>query len=161
MERSVAETLMGAIVLAVGITFGFFAYNTSGVNASSGGSYPLQASFDTVDGISSGSDVRIGGVKVGVVNRVDLDTKTYRAVVHFQLREQVKIPTDTAAAIVSESLLGGKYLSLTPGGDEENLAANGRIAVTQSSVNLESLIGRFMFSGADKKEPAAEAPKGL
>lgn len=155
MDRSFAETLMGAFVLSVAVFFGIFAYNASGIKASTG-TYKLQAKFDTIDGIGAGNDVRIGGVKIGVVDSIDLDPQTYLAIVTLQVRDGIKLPKDSGAAIVSESLLGNKYIALTPGGEEDMLEAGGIIKYTQSSVNLESLIGRFMFSGdkgaAEKKE---------
>jgi phospholipid/cholesterol/gamma-HCH transport system substrate-binding protein len=53
-------------------------------------------------------------------------------------------------------LLGGKFLSLVPGGEEEMLPDGGQIAYTESGVNLEEMIGKFIFSAADNK---AETPK--
>lgn len=146
MERNLVETLMGAVVLTVAVLFAFLAYQTSGYRES-GGSYMLQARFDSVDGIGVGSDIRIGGIKVGVVEKMILDMKTYLAVVTFVVDDDVELPSDSSAAVVSEGLLGGRYIALTPGGDVNLLKDGEEIAYTQSSVNLESLIGRFMFNG--------------
>lgn len=148
MERSLAETLMGAAVLLVAVFFGMFAYNSS--NMKPANTYPLKAKFDSVDGVGIGNDVRIGGVKIGVVSDVELDPETYMAVMTIEVGNGIKLSKDTSASIVSESLLGSKYVSLSPGGDETNLKAGDYIKHTQSSVNIESLIGRFMFS--DKGE---------
>ena len=144
MTRNLLETLLGAVVLAVAIGFLTFAYNTSQVTENGG--YELIARFDKVDGLERGSDVRISGIKVGTVLDQTLDPETYRAEVRFSLREDIQLPADTSAAVVSNGLLGGKYLALVPGGDIEMLQPGGEVTLTQSAVNLEDLIGHMIFS---------------
>jgi phospholipid/cholesterol/gamma-HCH transport system substrate-binding protein len=144
MTRNLLETLLGAIVLIVAIGFLLFAYNTSQVDRNGG--YELIARFDKVDGLERGSDVRISGIKVGSVIDQSLDSETYRAEVRFSLREDIQLPADTSAAVVSNGLLGGKYLALVPGGDIEMLEAGDEVTLTQSAVNLEDLIGHMIFS---------------
>ena len=58
----------------------------------------------------------------------------------------MKLPDDSSAEITSEGLLGGNYLSLAPGGDEKMLPPGGRVTITQSAVNIEHLLGKFIFS---------------
>ena len=144
MTRNLLETLLGAIVLIVAVGFLVFAYNTSQVDRNGG--YELIARFDKVDGLERGSDVRISGIKVGTVVSQSLDAETYRAEVRFSLREDIRLPADTSAAVVSNGLLGGKYLALVPGGDIEMLDAGEEVTLTQSAVNLEDLIGHMIFS---------------
>jgi phospholipid/cholesterol/gamma-HCH transport system substrate-binding protein len=144
MSRNLLETLLGAIVLIVAIGFLLFAYNTSQVEREGG--YELIARFDKVDGLERGSDVRISGIKVGTVIDQSLDPETYRAEVRFSLREDIQLPADTSAAVVSNGLLGGKYLALVPGGDIEMLGPGGEVTLTQSAVNLEDLIGHMIFT---------------
>ena len=110
------------------------------------GGYELIARFDKVDGLERGSDVRISGIKIGTVLDQALDPETYRAEVRFSLREDVRLPADTSAAVVSNGLLGGKYLALVPGGDIEMLEPGDEVTLTQSAVNLEDLIGHMIFS---------------
>ena len=144
MNRSLLETLLGAIVLIVAIAFLGYAYSNSQVGGGDG--YELLARFDRVDGLETGSDVRISGIKVGSVTGQSLDPETYRAEVRFTVREDVELPLDTSAAVVSASLLGGKYLQLVPGGDPDVLQPGEQITLTQSAVNLEDLIGQMIFS---------------
>jgi phospholipid/cholesterol/gamma-HCH transport system substrate-binding protein len=143
-RHGVAETLTGAVVLVVVAAFLAYAVAHSGRTAGSG--YPLQARFDHIDGLNVGGDVRIAGVKVGTVTDEQLDTKSFGAVVTMTVRDGIQLPKDTGAAITSESLLGGKYISLSPGGDDANLKPGQTITVTQSSVSLEELLGKFIFS---------------
>jgi phospholipid/cholesterol/gamma-HCH transport system substrate-binding protein len=150
MSRNLLETLLGAIVLIVAIGFLLFAYNTSQVKENGG--YELIARFDKVDGLERGSDVRISGIKVGSVLDQTLDPETYRAEVRFSLREDIQLPADTSAAVVSNGLLGGKYLALIPGGDIEMLEPGGEVTLTQSAVNLEDLIGHMIFNQGGEEQ---------
>ncbi len=153
MNKTKLETIVGAAVLGVALSFSYFAYNSSNLKEIDG--YTVNARFNSVDGIGNGSEVRIGGIKVGQVVEMDLDPKSYEAVVSIQLREDVKLPEDSTAAIVSASLLGGKYVNVEPGGMEDLLGDGDEISFTQSSVNFESLIGKMVHSGGGVEDDAA------
>ncbi len=154
MKTNVLEVTMGAVILVVFAFCIIFAYSTSQWQPSKG--YEVIARFDRIDGIMRGSDVRLSGVKVGTIKDLHLDPKTYLAVVHLTLEPHVSLPTDSAAEIVSDGLLGGKYLALVPGGEDANIAPGGEIVHTQSAVSLESLIGKFIFNAQEKKEEAVQ-----
>jgi phospholipid/cholesterol/gamma-HCH transport system substrate-binding protein len=157
MRRNLLETLLGAIVLVVAIGFLTFAYRSSQISDADG--YELLARFDRVDGLERGADVRISGIKVGTVVGQTLDPETFRAEIRFTLRDDVQLPLDTSAAVVSNGLLGGKHLALVPGGDIEMLQPGDEVTLTQSAINLEDLIGRMIFSqGAGSPGPKAGAP---
>jgi len=160
MGRNLIETVLGAVVLAVAGGFLIFAYNQGAGSKVDG--YKVLARFDDLSGIATGSEVRIGGMKIGVVDGLSLDQKTYQATAHLTIQEQVKLPKDTSAAIASAGLLGDKFIKLEPGGDESILKSGDMITFTQSSISLEELIGKFMFSGGgvdDKNKAAAPAPQ--
>lgn len=141
------EIIVGTFVLFCAIFFFFNSFKSAKV--STNGGYHLIAKFDNVDGINGGSDVKISGVKIGTVEDQFLDEKDFRATLRLNISQSVKLPADTSAKIASEGLLGSKYLSITPGGDEENLKDGEEIQFTQSSVNFEDLLGKFIF-GNDK-----------
>lgn len=144
MRRNVIETVMGAVVLIVAGLFLFFSYSTAQLRSVDG--YAVIAKFDRIDGLALGSDVRISGIKVGTVHSQRLDPETFLAEVSMSIDPSVKLPRDSSAEIVSESLLGGKYMAIVPGGSEDLLEEGGEIRFTQSPVSLEQLIGKFMFS---------------
>lgn len=146
-RRNAAEILAGLAVLIVAAGFLAYALATSGAAGVPG--YPLSAEFDRIDGLSAGSDVRMAGVKVGAVTATSVDPKTYLATVNFTLQDNIELPTDSSASIASQSLLGGKYLALVPGGSETMIKPGGRITITQGSVSLEDLLGKFIFSVTD------------
>ena len=150
MGGNLVETLIGAVVLVVAAGFLLFAYGRTDVGAVAG--YEVIAKFERVDGLVIGSDVRMSGIKIGTVVNQVLDNVDYLAVVRLSVDPSVKLPDDTAAEIVSDGLLGSKYVSLVPGGADEMIEAGGEIKFTQSSISLEQLIGKLMFS-----EPQDEA----
>src|SRR5438552_13889798 len=107
MKTSLLEVVMGAGVLVVCGCFIIFVYSTSQWQPSKG--YEVIAKFDRIDGLMRGSDVRLSGVKVGTIRDIHLDPDTYLAVVHVTLSPDVMLPKDSAAEIVSDGLLGGKF----------------------------------------------------
>lgn len=147
MKRSAVETILGAVVILVAGYFLVFSYKTANVGAVNG--YEITADFAGVGGLAAGDDVVISGVKVGSVMGVDLVPDTYLARVHISVGSDIHLPIDTAALISSESLLGGRYLALEPGADEEFIKHGGRIQFTQAPQNLEQLLGQFIFSMQD------------
>ena len=143
MHRNLIETVMGGVVLAVALFFLVFAYTSAGLGEVDG--YEVTARFPSIEGLNVGSDVRISGVKVGTVVAQKLNPATFLAEVRMSIDDSIELPIDTAAIIASEGLLGGKFMRLEPGGDEELIVAGGAIEYTQSPVNLEDLLGRFIF----------------
>lgn len=156
MGRSLIETLMGVLVLAVAGLFVVFAYNTTSLRAVGG--YELSAKFPRVDGLSRGADVRLSGIKVGTVVDQRLEPETFLAVVRVNIDSSIKLPIDTVAQVASEGLFGGNFVALVPGGDDKTIPPGGEIRFTQPPVNLVQLLGRFMFSPGEK-EPAPATPK--
>ncbi|WP_439576753.1 outer membrane lipid asymmetry maintenance protein MlaD [Elioraea sp.] len=146
-RRSIAEILAGALVLAVAAVFLFYAVTHSGRTLTTG--YTLTAKFDRIDGLPQGAAVRLSGVKIGSVVGQRIDRETYLAVVTMQIDPGIQLPTDTSAEITSESLLGGRYIALVPGGSDRMLADGSTIEATQSAISLEALLGRFIFSVTD------------
>lgn len=158
MKQNIFETLLGAVVIVVAVGFLIYATRTANVGDVKG--YEIVADFSSVGGLRAGDEVQISGVKVGQVARVELDGKAYLARVVMTVDNAVKLPSDTAATITSASLLGGKTLSLIPGGAEDMLEAGGKVEYTQAPQNLEELLGKFIFSVQDNKknDQAAGAP---
>ena len=143
------DFFIGTIVLFVAGFF-FFSSFSKTHQLKNSENYFLIAKFSTADGINTGADVKIAGVKVGNVIKQELDSKTYQAIIHFELNKNVLIPADSSIKVASEGLLGSKYLAIAVGSDSEFLQPNQEIAFTQSSVNFEELLGKFIFSNNNK-----------
>ena len=150
MGNNIVETLIGAVVLVIAVFFVIFAYTSTGVGPTTG--YELSARFTRVDGLSVGSDVRMSGIKVGTVVEQSLDRETFDALVIFNVKDDVKVPDDTAVKITSDGLLGDSYVSLEPGGSDTFLAAGEELTITQGAVNLMDLIAQAVFGSAKSDE---------
>jgi phospholipid/cholesterol/gamma-HCH transport system substrate-binding protein len=155
-----AEIITGAVVLL--LAAGFLGYAIASTGRSSVSGYPLTARFSSIDGLASGSDVRLAGVKVGNVAATSIDPQTFQAVVSMQVGSDIKLPKDSSAAVTSDGLLGGKYIAISPGGDDQTIPAGGAITITQGSVSLEQLLGKFIFSVTDmvnaQQKPGEQKP---
>ena len=159
MSENRAEILAGAAVLAAAIGFLVYATGGSGLTAAAG-TYPLKASFRSVDGITPGSDVRLAGVKVGSITALTLNPETFFADASIAVDNNIQLPTDTAILISSEGLLGGNFVELVPGGALDILAPGDEIEDTQGSVSLISLLLKFVSGGASGDKSAAPAAPG-
>lgn len=145
MKQDFIESLVGFAVIIIALVFFVFAYkigNSSKVEAG----YSLKAKFQDVEGIVKGSDVMLAGVKIGAVTDIDLDKNSFFALLTIKVNNDVKLPNDTRIAIVTSGILGSRYISVIPGTSEEILIEGNEIKYTQSSVNIETLIGKLIYS---------------
>ncbi len=142
MANSAAETLVGAAVVAVAVGFLAFASQSTSMGTTSD-SYELNASFNSAEGISVGTDVRLAGVKVGTVTGLELDRETYQARLSFAVAKDVLIPDDSEISVASEGLLGGSFIEVAPGGSDFMLEDGEEVLLTQSSVSLLNLLLKF------------------
>jgi phospholipid/cholesterol/gamma-HCH transport system substrate-binding protein len=151
---------MGAVVLFVAGFFLVFAYSSADLRKVQG--YMITANFPMVDGLKAGGDVKINGVKVGSISDMELITnpgpEEFLVRTSMTILPTVNIPTDSIAMAASESLLGGKYLSIEIGVDEEMLPKDGtgKLTRTQAPMRLDDLIGQLIYS--NKTSTAAQAP---
>ena len=150
MGKNLAETLIGIVVLAGAAIFLSFAYSKGGLKTVDG--YKVVGKFDRVDGLAEGSDVRMSGIKIGTVVSQRLDAKTYLAVLTMNVKNDIKLPRDSSIKIVADGLLGDKYLSITPGAEDEMISPGGELFHTQGSVDFLSLMGRMIFSQTGAKD---------
>jgi len=154
-KENVVESIVGLVVILVAVWFVTAAYaRTSG---GGGPGYLVTARFPNSTGVSVGTDVRVSGIKIGSVATQRLDPKTFQAVLELRVANDVRFPTDSSAAITSEGILGGSYISLTPGGDTAMLKAGDEITDTQGAQDLMGLMGSFINRSGDSSKAAAPA----
>lgn len=144
MPRRLPELITGFAVIAVAAVF--LVYAMLGAGEISTGGYPLQAQFQSIGGLTVGADVKIGGVVIGHVASERLDPNTYAAIVRLAINDGIKVPDDSSASVTSDGLLGSSYIAVSPGGSNTMLAPGQAFPVTQSAVNIEDLLGKFIFS---------------
>ncbi|AZL16027.1 outer membrane lipid asymmetry maintenance protein MlaD [Rickettsiales endosymbiont of Stachyamoeba lipophora] len=151
MNRSYLEIATGFLITVFAGYFLFSSYNKADYRDSSKG-YNITAKFDNINGINIGSEIRISGIKIGEVVSRQIDPNTYQAVLMMNIDKDIKIPADSSAEINSEGFLGGKFVAIKAGGDDTFLKDKEQIFYTQSSISLENLIGKMIFSKEDKRE---------
>jgi phospholipid/cholesterol/gamma-HCH transport system substrate-binding protein len=148
------ETIVGACVVVLAVGFFAYAAKTAGVGGGAGGGYKVVAEFDNAEGINIGTDVRLAGIKIGSVTGESLNHENYMARIEMTLDPKIVLADDTAAKITAEGLLGGKFISMDPGGSDVKLAEGSVMSLTQGAVDIWSLISQAMF---DKSKPVAPA----
>lgn len=147
MNKRPVETIMGIVVIAVALFFAYFAYNVSDLQVVKG--YNVTAKFLKVGGLTVGSDVRINGIKVGTVVAQKLDDEDFTADVKMSLASNVHLPIDSEVAIVSDGLVGDKFIKIEPGHSKEMLADGDIIKNTKDFKTLEDMVGEIIFMVTD------------
>ena len=150
--KNIFEIVVGFLVLFIAIIFGYIVYQSSSHKLDKNDQYVVTAIFDNVDGIKLGSEVKISGIVIGKVTSQIIDYDTYSAQLKMLIDKKIKLPEDSSAQIVSSNILGDKYVSITPGTEEKLLIEGDTIEFTQSSVNLEGLISKFIFGLKDNNQ---------
>jgi phospholipid/cholesterol/gamma-HCH transport system substrate-binding protein len=147
INRSVTEILIGAVVVATAIWFLYYTSTRTNIMANED-SYNLSADFRSVEGVSLGTDVRLAGVKIGIVKALILNPETYRVKAIFSVKNTIRIPDDSQALISTEGLLGGTFLELVPGGSFDYFAPESVIMDTQGSISIITLLMRLGTTSA-------------
>ena len=146
------EISVGAFVLAGILGLVFLAFRVSGVGVGdTSGTYILKAKFDDVAGLRMRSKVSLAGVTIGRVAKIGVDSAMGEAIVTMEITKDVNnLSIDTGARIQTEGFLGGRYISLIPGGDDKMLGDGDTITETQGALVLENLIGDFLTKSGSK-----------
>lgn len=146
------EISVGAFVLAGILCLVFLAFRVSGVGVgSTAGTYILKAKFDDVAGLRVRSKVSLAGVTIGRVSKIGVDSELGEAIVTMEVSQDVNnLSVDTGARIQTEGFLGGRYVSLVPGGEDKMLVNGDTITNTQGALVLENLIGDFLTKTGSK-----------
>jgi phospholipid/cholesterol/gamma-HCH transport system substrate-binding protein len=111
------------------------------------GGYYLTARFDSVSGLKNGAFVEMAGVQIGEVTSIHLDPKDQVAVVQLMIHSYIQLTDDVIASIKTSGLIGDKYIKISPGGSDILLKEGDVIFETESAVDLEALISKYVFGG--------------
>ena len=122
----------------------------------SGDTYLIESRFANAGGLHTGSTVLLAGVTVGRVEGIRMEPSDYSAIVTLRVLSTLRLPTDSMASIKTTGLIGDKFISLSPGADDTYMAPGSRITMTESAVDLESLIGKMAFGSVDKEKSQQE-----
>lgn len=135
-----------ATVTAFALVLAFMNQGLQAVTGSGVSSTRVVGKFNKVDGLSEGSDVRMGGIRVGRVATMSLDDE-YRAVVTMDIERGYKFPKDTSAAIHTDGLFGGKFVVLEPGAEEAPLQTGDQFVLTQDAMIVSDLLDLIISEG--------------
>src|SRR5262245_53838036 len=139
----IRDFVVGLFVLAGLAAIAYLSIQVGGLSYKGPGGLELVASFDEIGGLAPRAPVAISGVKVGQVERIELD-QSLRARVTLDLDISLQLPTDSTASIRTAGLLGDQFIALEPGGEETLLKPGEEIAFTESALSIERLIGKFV-----------------
>ena len=145
MKRATVETSVGIFVLIGILCLAYLSIKLGKVELFGGDSYEVSAQFDSVSGLKSGASVEIAGVEVGRVDRIILDTKSgSQAKIYLRLQSGVKLSDDVIASVRTRGIIGDKFILLKPGGSDRILANGARIRDTESAVDLEEMVSKYI-----------------
>ena len=152
-QRKNIEIWVGIFIIAGLAALVMLAIQVSNAGAGGGSTFRITANFSNVGGLSEKAPVMIGGVRIGRVGEITIDRESYRAVVGMDIDARYdNLPVDTSASIFTAGLLGAQFVGLQPGGDDLYLEEGDSLDITQSALQLETLISQFLFSQGKTEE---------
>jgi len=147
MNRSLVEIGVGIFVLIGIICVGYLTVRLGKMELFGVDYYSVSAQFQSISGLNNGASVEVAGVQIGKVDSISLDKEEMVAVVKMKIQKGVVLTDDVIASIKTAGLIGDKYIKLTPGGSDEILNAGDTIVETESAIDLEELISKYVFGG--------------
>ena len=150
MSEKKLQVIVGIFMVIGLFSVSYLAIQLGELNLLGSERYLVNAKFTSASGLRVGAYVEAGGVRVGLVDKIEFDTDDYVAVVTMAIDNYVHIHEDAMASIRTAGIIGDKYVKITPGG-LDYLEPGGEITETEPSINLEELISKYVFESGDKK----------
>jgi phospholipid/cholesterol/gamma-HCH transport system substrate-binding protein len=142
MKKGNLELTVGVFVLAGLACLAYLAIHLGKMEVWGGGSQ-VNATFDNISGLKVGASVEVAGVDVGRVEAIQL-TPGDRAKVVLRMNLGLKLRDDAIASIRTKGIIGDKYVKLSPGNSEKVIPPGGKIHDTESAVEWEDLISKYI-----------------
>lgn len=144
MKKKSIETSVGIFFLLGLICVGYLTVKLGKMDLISDNSYTAKAKFKSVSGLKQGSQVEMAGVKIGAIDSISLD-KDDRALVKMKINKGIVLTDDVIASVKTSGLIGDKYISISPGGSDTILKSGDTITETESAIDIEELISKYVF----------------
>ena len=145
MKRTSQELAVGIFVF-IGINaVGYLTIKLGKMEVLAGDYYQVTARFQNVAGLKAGSTVEIAGVPVGRVAAITVNPENFNAIVTLKIEKRVVLTDDTIASVKTQGLIGDKFIKLSPGGSSTNLKSGDAMVDTESAVDLEELLSRYIM----------------
>lgn len=117
--------------------------------------YSLYARFDNIGGLKERAPIKVGGVVIGRVASIRLETESYTPLVELRINSAYdQLAETTSASILTSGLLGEQYIGISPGFllEDEGIGVlkdGDYISDTKPAMVLEEMIGQFLYSQGD------------
>ncbi len=147
MKKASIETAVGLFVCIGILCVGYLTVKLGKMEILGKEFYHVKAQFESVAGLKVGASVELAGVQIGKVEAIALDTERMVASVHMKIQSDVALSDDVIASIKTAGLIGDKYIKLSPGGSDLILKSGDTIIETESALDLEELISKYVFGG--------------
>lgn len=145
MKRFNVEMAVGLFMVVGFLCFAWLSIRLGDVGLFTDRTYPVVASFGSVSGLKQGATVEVAGVQIGKVESIRLDPSSYEAVVRMSVDQDVKLQEDSIASIRTAGIIGDRYVDISPGGSPALIKPGGEITETESAINLEELVSKYIF----------------
>ena len=145
MRRFNLEIVVGLFMVAGFLCFAWLSIKLGDIDVFGPKTYSVSANFGSVSGLKSGAIVEIAGVQVGKVTDISFDPDDYSAKVVMSINQGVILQDDSIASVRTAGIIGDRYIDISPGGSDELLGDGGRIFETESAINLEELVSKYIF----------------
>ncbi len=142
------EMSVGIFVFLGLLSIGWLALKIGQVGGIGSSGYTLTADFDDAGGVRNGSDIMMAGVIIGRVDKVTL-TNSDHATMILRIHDNIKIDEGAFASVRTKGIIGDRYIRITQGEEESFLTAGDKIEETESAINIEDLISKYIFSGKE------------
>ena len=143
MNKINIETGVGIFLIAGLLSLGYLSTRLGDVDLFGTEQYTVQARFASVSGLREGAAVEVAGVPIGKVSKIHLDD--YEAMVELQIYPEIKLQDDSIASIRTQGIIGDKYVKIQVGGSDEYIEKGGEILETESAIELEELVSKYIF----------------
>lgn len=150
MNRKKIEFYVGLFAVAGLVCVGYLFAVLGEMNLNQGKRYPVYAYFSSVSGLKTGARVEMVGVEIGSVSKIAIDKKRMVAKVEFSIDKNIELSEDSIASIKTSGIIGQKYIEISPGGSDIMLEPGEEIYDTEASLDIESLIRKFIFNNEKK-----------
>ncbi|MDT8375217.1 MAG: outer membrane lipid asymmetry maintenance protein MlaD [Mariprofundaceae bacterium] len=148
-EYKKIEMIVGAFVLAGIISISWMAVKLGQIGGMGASGYALKAVFTDAGGMRSGSDVMMAGVVIGRVDEVVVNERS-QARLTLLINDGIPVTSDAIASVRTKGIIGERYVRISQGGDDELLQAGDEIEETESAINIEDLVSKYIFSSGEK-----------
>ena len=151
MKNRSLELAVGLFVLAGLLCAAYLTVRLGKMEVLGSGGYVVKARFIDVTGLKEGAGVELAGVRVGRVEAIALSPDK-KAIVSLRLDESVKLTDDAIVSVKTSGLIGDKFVKITPGGGGEPVKPGALLTETESSVDIQELIGKYVFGGVKEEK---------